>query len=221
MRLSDYVVVSDFDGTITMEDSNDLLVHALGNDENVQIEIDFCAGRMGNREAMVRHFDAMRISLQEYEDFIAANINIDADFDDFLAYIRERATPFFVVSAGFLQGIEVVLGSARLNGVKVFANELLGHPHISPRFAHANPACSKDFGPCGNCKQVCIETIRQKTGRKIIFIGDGLTDRCARADILFAKHDLARYCDEHSLPYQPYQRFSDVTAYLKKLEENI
>ena len=219
MSLNNYAVVSDFDGTITKEDSNDLLVHTLGNDRNAQIEIDFCAGRMGNHEAMQLHFDAMRITAREYKDFISANINIDEDFDDFLEYIRSRDIPFFVVSAGFRQGIEEVLGPKRLEGVEIFANDLLGQPHIAPVFAHANPACGKSFGPCGNCKQMCIDIIRKKVNRKIIFIGDGLTDRCVmeKVNLLFAKHDLARYCDENALPYQPYQRFSDVTNYLKNL----
>ena len=219
MKLSDYAVVSDFDGTITIEDSNDLLVHNLGNDRNAQIEIDFCAGRMGNREAMLQHFDAMRITAQEYKDFISANINIDEYFDNFLEYIRSQDIPFFVVSAGFRQGIEEVLGRKRLEGVEIFANDLLGEPHVSPIFTHANPACSKSFGPCGNCKQVCIDIIRRRVNRKIIFIGDGLTDRCVveKVDLLFAKHHLAQYCDENALPYQLYQHFSDVTNYLKNL----
>jgi hypothetical protein len=135
----------------------------------------------------------------------------------FISYLA-RALGKDVYEFSWGEGIEEVLGAQRLCGVEVFANDLLGEPHISPHFAYSSPACSKSFGLCGNCKQICIDIIRQKVNRKIIFIGDGLTDRCVaeKADLLFAKHDLARYCKGNGLSYQPYHRFSDVTKYLKK-----
>ena len=217
LDLSNYAIVLDFDGTITQEDSNDLLVHTLGNEKNAEIEIEFCAGRMSNREAMEQHFENMHISAREYRNFISNNINIDKDFDEFLQYVRGRDVPLFVISAGFRQGIEEVLGEERLRGIQIFTNDLLGEPYISPRFAYSNPDCRKSFGPCGNCKQICVDIIRDQTNRKVIFAGDGLTDRCIaeKSELLFAKHDLARYCDECNLPYQPYSCFSDVVKFLK------
>ncbi|MCL2574010.1 MAG: MtnX-like HAD-IB family phosphatase [Defluviitaleaceae bacterium] len=219
--LNEYVIVSDFDGTITQEDSNDVLVHTLGTLESMQIEADFIAGRIGNREAMARHFEAMSITAKQYKEFMITTIHLDSGFDDFLTYIRNRGIPFFVVSAGFRQGIECILGKSRLDGVQVFANVLSGNPYLKASPAHDEPLCDKTYGPCSICKKVCIDEIRQKTNKKIIYIGDGMTDRCVEADLLFAKHHLANHCEAHTLPYQPFETFDDITRFLKDCEAQI
>jgi len=215
LNRKEYAIVSDFDGTITIEDSNDLLFQVCGNTESAQIEADFISGQLANRPAMVRHFDVLRISLEEYHAFLDTHIHLDPGFDTFLQRIRAEELPFFIVSAGFRQGIVRVLGTERLEGVEVFANDLLGSPHLTPAFARETD-CTKPIGPCGNCKKVCLATIRQKTGRKLLYIGDGLTDRCAmeEADLLFAKDSLADYCKAKGLSYLPFQTFADVEDYL-------
>ena len=213
---NEYVIVSDFDGTITREDSNALLAEVCGNEENAQIEIDFIGGIIDNRSAFVRHFDAMQLTLRDYNDFIRSYIKIDPEFDSFLKLVREKNITLYIVSAGFRQAIEAVLGDERLNGVEVFANTLSGEPYITPKFATEMPDCDKPYGPCGNCKRNCITTIRQKCGRKILYIGDGITDRCVvgKADLLFAKDSLAKFCDENMPAYMPFNNFADIIVAL-------
>jgi len=211
-----YVIVSDFDGTITREDSNSLLVEACGNPENARIEADFISGYMSSRDAFIQHFDAMRISLTEYIEFIESNIAITEGFDKFLEITRKLEVPMFIVTGGYHQAVTSVLGDERLSGVEVYANNLSGEPHIKPVFRTKNPICEKAFGPCGNCKRDCIRTIRRESGRKILFIGDGITDHCAveEADLIFAKDFLAEYCKEQALPYVTYKDFTDIIDYL-------
>jgi len=215
LNREDYVIVSDFDGTITIDDSNNLLFEVCGNTESMQIEADFIAGRLANRPAMVRHFDIMHLSLDKYHDFLDTHIHLDPGFDAFLQRLRAEEHPFFIVSAGFRQGVQRVLGAERLKGVEVYANDLLGFPYLTPVFARETD-CTKPIGPCGNCKRACLAAIRQKTGRKLLYIGDGLTDRCAmeEADLLFAKDALADYCKAEGLPYIPFETFADVERHL-------
>jgi len=212
----EYVIVADFDGTITQIDTNYLLVKAFGSEENDQLELDLIAGKLGSREAFLRHFELMRITSQEYRDFICSAIEIDNGFDFFLEQVKRCAIPFYIVSAGYRQAIEYVLGGSRLQGVEVYANDLLGEPYLKPLFAGEKKVCDKTFGPCGNCKLDYLKKIRKKVGRKILFIGDGLTDRCAveEADMLFAKDSLAKFCDEDGVFYVPYKGFTDIAKYL-------
>ena len=209
---NEHVIVSDFDGTITKEDSNALLGEVRGNAENAQIEVDFLSGLMSNREALERHFEVMRITLREYEDFIKTNIRIDPYFDAFLKQVQLRAIPFFIVSAGFRQAVECVLGNEQHRDAEVYANDLQGEPYIKPIFATKKLSCDKPVGPCGNCKRDCLTAIRRKSGKKILYIGDGITDRCAieEADIVLAKESLAKYCDAQGVPYTLYENFADV-----------
>ena len=213
----EYIIVSDFDGTITLEDSNDRLIKAFGNAEVNQIEADFMVGKVSNRRAFELIFDVMHITADQYKEFITADINIDPKFDEFLELVHKRAITLLIVSAGFRQAVEYVLGTQRLENVEVYANDLLGEPYIKPIFATKNPDCDKPIGPCGNCKRECLKMIRQKSGRKILYIGDGITDRCVieEVDILLAKDYLAKYCDEHGLPYVPFSDFADVSKYLQ------
>ena len=216
MDMSEFVIVSDFDGTITVEDSNDLLVQVCGNAENIEIEAAYSAGALSNQETMNRHFELLCISLEAYYAFLDRNIHIDPGLDAFLQRVRRENIPFFIVSAGFRQGIERILGEVRLQDVQVFANDLQGEHDLMPSFALKDAVCTENIGPCGNCKKVCIDTIKVQTGRKVIYIGDGMTDRCAvqKADMLFAKDALAAHCQTHGLPYTPFVSFSDVACYL-------
>jgi len=77
-------------------------------------------------------------------------------------------------------------------------------------------SCKRAGGVCGNCKRLSIHAIRQKTDKKIIYIGDGMTDVCVveGVDVLFAKGYLADYCKSNRISYIPFEQFRDVEAYL-------
>jgi len=219
LHTEEYAIVADFDGTITTEDSNDLLFLSHGNGENLNIEADYCAGIVSGRETNRRHFQALRLGFQAYFDFLDAHIQIDPGFDGFLRHLRIRNAPLFIVSGGYRQGILRILGPERARDIQVFANDLLEEDgYLTPSGATNSAVCTESIGPCGNCKKVCIEAIRRQTNQKILFIGDGMTDRCAAqaADVLFAKegYALAEYCRTHELPYLPYRGFADLTSYL-------
>ena len=219
LNIEEYAIVADFDGTITLEDSNDLLALTCGDEENVKIEADFCAGLISGTEAMHRHYQAMRIGFREYFEFLDAHILIDPEFDTFLQQLRMRELPFFIVSGGYRQGIRRVLGEERMQDVGLFANDLLEEKgYLVPSAAMKDAVCTEPIGPCDNCKSVCIETIRRQTNKKILFIGDGWTDRCAarKADLLFAKEGctLVEYCQTHDLPYVLYECFADLIRIL-------
>ena len=219
LDLSAYAVVSDFDGTITLEDTNDLLFITHGSPENAKIEKDFRAGLTSDREAMVRHFEVSRMTFGKYYSFLDSYVHIDCGFDEFLRRLRGQGLPLFIVSGGYAQGIRHVLGEERIQGVQIFANDLLENgAHLTPSFATQSNVCTEPIGPCGNCKKICIDTIRRQTGKKILYIGDGLTDRCVtqKADLLFAKNNcaLAEHCRASGSPYVLFEGFADITDYL-------
>ena len=216
LNLKDYIIVSDFDGTITLEDSNARLVEVLGNEANAQIELDFIAGIMGNREAMDEHFKKMSICLDDYYRFLDEYIELDKEFDIFLDKVREKEIPLLIVSGGYNQGIRYVLGEKRLQGVTVVANDLVGEKTLAPRFATKQPKCKRAAGACGNCKMDFTKEVRNKYRKKIVYIGDGITDFCVASDVdvLFAKDFLADHCQKMQVAYIPFSSFGDVTKYL-------
>jgi len=219
LNIKEYAIVADFDGTITWDDSNDLLFLTHGNGENEKIEAEYCAGIASGKDTMFRHFQAKRLGFQEYFEFLDSHLRIDPGFDGFLQHLRMHDIPLFIVSGGYRQGILRILGAERAKDVQIFANDLLEeNGYLIPSSATKETVCTEPIGPCDNCKKVCLETIRRQTNQKILFIGDGTTDRCAakHTDVLFAKdgHALAEYCRTHHLPYIPYTGFDDITSYL-------
>lgn len=208
----DCVIVIDFDGTITRQDSNALLFEVFGDEYNQEIEQRFIAGTMGTREAMEKHFANLKLTEQQYNDFILQEIEIDPGFHDFYRNMQRHNLPLAVVSGGYINAIEAVFRREGLSLPTILANKLIfSSEGIKNVFYHQQPTCSEEFGPCGNCKAKHIRRYKQDF-EHVIFIGDGLTDRCGAryADTVFAKGSLASYCRENSLPYREFKDFVDL-----------
>ena len=214
MNITDYVIITDFDGTITNEDSNTLLEKMFGNAKSAEIEAAYTRGEKGGRETTEEHFKIINITQEEYYSFLDANIQVDPEFDAFLNLALSRNAHIYIVSGGYKQAIEHLLGKDRLTNVVISANELIevGN-YIKPKFAFDKVECSEVYGSCGNCKRLVIESIRKAVSKKLIYIGDGLTDRCAIkcVDFVFAKDTLISYCEEQNIPFKQFESFADIT----------
>lgn len=214
--LTQYAIISDFDGTISTQDSNDMLFKILGNTENERIEHLYKTGSIGTREGFQQHFEALELSEDEYSEFILNYIKIDSYFKKFYKKANEMEIPFFVVSGGFRNAISLLLKREGIEDLTVYANELITiNNRLTVKFAYDNENCKSEFGVCGNCKVRLLKTFRAMN-KKIIFIGDGLTDRCAaeQADIVFAKNELAEYCTSNGVNYILYDSFKDIYGFL-------
>lgn len=206
------MLVADFDGTITRQDSNALLVEVFGGQYNQEIERLYIAGQMGTREAMAKHFANLHLTEQQYIDFILREIEIDPGFPEFCRNAQKYGLPLAVVSGGYVNAIEAVFRREGLPLPAVHANRLVFTPQgIRNEFYHEEPDCAMDFGPCGNCKAEHVRRYKQEYGH-VVFIGDGLTDRCGArwADTVFAKGRLAAYCEENDLPYTKFEDFAEL-----------
>ena len=209
---SQYAIVSDFDGTISLLDSNEKLFKVLGNAENSRIEELYNESKIGTKEGFTRHFEALELKENTYREFIIDNIEIDRGFKAFYNRALKNGMPLIVVSGGFSNGISVLLKKECLESIPVYANRLVtSNGRLAVEFTNVNNNCSSIFGQCGNCKMQHLERFRENN-RKIIFIGDGLTDRCAasNADIVFAKKSLAKYCEGKGIKYINYESFDDI-----------
>lgn len=209
---SQYAIVSDFDGTISIQDSNEQLFVVLGNEENIRIEELYNESKIGTKEGFTRHFEALELKENTYNEFILENIEIDRGFKAFYNKTIENGMPLIVVSGGFINGISLLFKKESLESVPVYANRLItSNGRLTAEFTNVNHNCSSIFGPCGNCKLQHLEKLKENN-KKIIFIGDGLTDRCAalNADIVFAKKSLAEYCESKGIEYINYESFDDI-----------
>ena len=85
---------------------------------------------------------------------------------------------------------------------------------IEYSYPHTTPECAS----WGNCKCVTLVKYRHE-GKKIAYIGDGLSDSCPafKSDFIFALGALAEECKKRNKPYYPITTFYDVIDQLKDI----
>lgn len=205
------VVYSDFDGTITLRDSNDALVDRyIGAEKRQAYDRLFLEGHGTLWEILDTSLQACGVPLDEAIAFLRATVAIDRSFLPFHQWLVERDIPIEVLSAGLYEVVEAFLAAEGL-ALPINANRA----HCFPdRFglAPTDEAC-----PTGVDKAAILLAARSR-GLTTVFIGDGFSDRLAapHADLLYAKSALARYCDKQGIAYVPFERFAEVQADLER-----
>jgi len=203
-------VFVDFDGTISLEDTTDVVLERFADPSWQKVEAEWLAGRIGSRECMRRQVELIRATPEEL-DALCDDIPLDPQFPDLVALCRDHAIPVTVVSDGLDRTIGRML--ARLGtDVPLLANRLIyrGDRRWSLEFPYSSDAC---LSGAGNCKCLALEagadTLR-------ILIGDGRSDFCAAedADLVLAKAALAEHCQATGAPFIVFGNFAGATPLL-------
>ncbi len=207
------IVYSDFDGTVTKEDSVNKFLTLFADKEWLDVEEEWIRGEIGSRECLLRQVNLVpELSMQDLADYIDS-IQIDEGFIDFYKYVQSKNSELVIVSDGFDLFIKETLRKHNLKGIKYYANTLIFKDNrLSLEFNYGNPYCKNGSGVC-KCSTTRI--------KDFCYIGDGLSDVCVakKAGTLFAKKSLKKHCDEAKIDYYDYQTFEDVLAYFAKKGE--
>jgi 2-hydroxy-3-keto-5-methylthiopentenyl-1-phosphate phosphatase len=214
------IVFCDFDGTITETDVTDQILSELAEPAWREIEQRWVRGEIGSRECLERQMALVRASARELNTLIDA-VPLAPGFADFCRFAEARALPFYVLSEGFDYVIRRVLKRAGVegrlrNGRHLFSSELrVEDGGLLTAFPHPVAGCEHG---CATCKA----GIMKRLGRghaPIVFIGDGLSDRYAveAADLVFAKHELLKYCLARGIAFEPFRTFADIQQRLERL----
>lgn len=212
--MSNWTILCDFDGTISVEDITDTLLERFARPGWEDIEQAWKRGEIGSRQCMEQQIallDASREELDAHLDMMA----IDPAFPAFVAAARSAGVPLSVLSDGLDYSIGRILARNGLADLSVSANHLVACGERSWRlqFPHGNAAC-----PSGNCK--CMSAQGQHAQRRrVLVIGDGASDFCVAgaADFVFAKHRLLEHCRAAALPHRPIAGFVDALSLLPAL----
>jgi 2,3-diketo-5-methylthio-1-phosphopentane phosphatase len=209
-------IICDFDGTAAKNDVGNLLFRTFGDGRCYDIVNLWKEGKISSRECLILECQTVRVSKKQLEHF-ADNQQIDPHLKPLVEFCHQREIEITIVSDGLDFYIQKILKNHGLAGlVEVRANHLvfLDHDQIQPQFPYFEFGC----GLCGNCKGFHVREA-QKQGHRVIYIGDGLSDRCGakEADIVFAKqqHDLLAFCQEQGIPYHEFMNLEDVLNQLK------
>jgi 2,3-diketo-5-methylthio-1-phosphopentane phosphatase/HAD superfamily hydrolase (TIGR01509 family) len=209
------LILCDFDGTITLRDMGYLLLNRFSKGDWETIDREFREEKIGSKEAYLRIAKILHGEEQAVLDFLRKHSQIDPSFPSFYRYCREKDIDVKIVSDGLDFYIKTILEVHHLGNIPYDANE--GH-FLKPEgmdivFPHFNEAC----GHCGTCKKRLVQNHR-KDYDSILFVGNGISDRCAagEADFVFAKDSLYPYCIDQDIACHFYLGFRDILADLKK-----
>ena len=203
-------VFVDFDGTIVPRDATDFLFEQFADPSWQAIERDWQEGRIGSRECMTRQVALLRATPYALQRAIGV-LAIDRGFSHFVRQCRQAGIGMTVLSDGFDLVIEQVLRKFALD-LPFYANHL--ESHGADRWRVTFPSGRSDCRAlAGNCK--CSFTEPHSGSVKVV-IGDGRSDFClsGRADLIFAKAQLAALCGRHGVPHFTFGDFFDVSERL-------
>ena len=210
----DWQLIVDFDGTVSLEDTTDLILQKFAEPEWQDVEDEWLAGRIGSRECMTRQVDLLRVTPAKLDAFIDT-IRIDWHFKSFVRQCQRLELPLTIVSDGLDHVIRSVLRRAGLDNLPIAANHLehAGGDRWRLSSPHGSNAC---LALSGTCK--CAVSA-QRQGLLTLVIGDGRSDRCVaqQADFVFAKSGLVRFCEDKQLPFQPFADFAHASRLLSNL----
>lgn len=199
----------DFDGTVAREDVTDAVLRRFAAPEWEAIEAAWRAGEIDAAACMRRQIALVEASAEELDAFLDG-LEIDRGFAKFASWCRDSGVPLAVASDGVEYFAQRILARHGFAELPVFANRLVLD---AGRYALRHPWREDDCrAGAGVCK-CAVAGGRGWTSRyPLVYVGDGRSDRCVaeRADLLFAKGELARYCAARGLAYRPWTSFEDV-----------
>ena len=183
--------------------------HYADSAELARLDALYDAGQLGSRELMMWDMDVLPRDA-ELLTREAAQMAQDDAFPSFVAGVRGRGAHVEVVSDGFGFYVSSNLAALGVGDIFVATNEnRVGEGRAGMSFPFGHPTCFV----CGTCKRERVR-LHQASGRVVVFIGDGTSDRyaAAHADMVFAKGSLARFCASEGWPFLPWDSFIDVNA---------
>ena len=207
-------IFCDFDGTISIQDATDFILARFADPEWRDIEEQWKRGTIGSAQCMQRQVALIRAS-QHQLDAALDDIEIDPSFPAFADFCRSRRIALTVVSDGVDYFIHRILAHHRLPPLSVIANQLTIHGHNGDkRYRLALPFSQATCkSAAGMCKCHCV---RAAAGARV-YVGDGRSDFCVanKPELVFAKGNLAAFCERRSIAFHPYRQFDDVAQALK------
>jgi 2,3-diketo-5-methylthio-1-phosphopentane phosphatase len=214
--VSDWTILCDFDGTVTVEDTTDTLLERFGRPGWEALEEDWRAGKIGSHDCMAGQVALLDMNHDEFDAHLAERA-LDPAFADFVDAAQEQRVPIEILSDGLDYAIHNILRRAGLDSLPVVSNRLqqVTEREWSLAFPHAKAGCRVASGTCK-----CARATRAQTQRKrVLLIGDGASDFCVAeaADFVFAKGKLIAHCVANKIPHAAIDGFADALNLLPAL----
>lgn len=206
-------IVCDFDGTISLKDTTDLLLQTFASKDWLEIEQQWQHGLIGSKQCMQQQIALLDMSLHDLYSTLD-QIQLDTSLIELVNFCQSHHIPIIIVSDGLDIVIKYLLNKINLGHLTIIANQLIqtSERHWKLAFPNQNTHCKNESGTC-KCK------VATTLLHNVILIGDGRSDFCIahQAEYVFAKNGLQSYCHQQNIPFQAINMLSDSLVCLKKM----
>lgn len=208
------VIFCDFDGPLARRDVGHHLFHRFTGGRCDELIPDWKSGALSTRECLRREAAMFRGEPDDVYAFLDT-FELNPGFAELAGHADRNDIPVHIISDGLDLYINYLLSKNDLTHLPLICNHgRLQENGLVVAFPYPDPHHTGG----GVCKGDRIAEYRrgQKGPITVIFIGDGLSDIDAlpQCDLVFAKKDLARYCDRKNIPYTCFDTFYDVIGEL-------
>ncbi|KAI0204893.1 HAD-like domain-containing protein [Astrocystis sublimbata] len=223
------IFFTDFDGTITLQDSNDWMTDNLGFGTELR--------RAGNksvlegrpfRDAFQEMLDSVKTPFDQCIQLLLQNVKLDPAFKQFAIWCRQNNVPIVVLSGGMQPVIRSLLahlvGEEEAAAMQIVSNDVKARPGKSVNDENGWDIEYHDASPFGHDKSLEIRPYAALPDRPVMFYaGDGVSDLSAarETDLLFAKagRDLVTYCEKEKVPFTVFHDFSEIHKIVQDVVE--
>ncbi|HEY4977491.1 MAG TPA: haloacid dehalogenase-like hydrolase [Gaiellaceae bacterium] len=201
-------LVIDWDGTVTVADTMDLIVREFGDAELVDRFSDAFIDDSKPLPVTLQHvveseMATIKAPLAEVVEWLIEKVELRPGFVELAG--RERP---LLLSSNIRQLIQPVLEHYGIEA-DLLANELVSDGEAGWRVRFDGELCPV----CGErCKRPKLPS------GEVVYVGNGYSDRCpalASARV-FARCGLARYLDAVGAPYEPFGDFHQIASALER-----
>ena len=211
-------VLTDFDDTAAAQNVAEMLLEQFGDPDWKNVRQRFREGQIGLKEYQEITFRNIRADRATMQSYVKGHAHLRPFFGELWGFCQANDIPMAVVSQGLDFYIEALLERDGFKKVPVYAvNTEFRRGEISYHYNHAYPGKESQ----GNSKGFVVKSFQER-GCHVFFAGDGQSDlEAARlADVTFAHRTLAKFCDDESIPYQPFEDFRGMLLAVREYSRN-
>ena len=210
-------VLCDFDDTVAVQNVAEVLLERFGDGTWRELREAFRRREVTLKEYQEEAFRRLSVTRQAMQQAVREVCCARPGFVALWRHCQERGYPLAIVTHGLDFYVEALLEREGLPEVPYYAvATTFDGAGIRYLYKHTQVGCTA----WGNCKCAVLERYRRQ-GHRVVFVGDGRSDTCPaiRADVVFARSSLLRFCQEQGLPHHPFEDFHGVLAVLREWEQ--
>jgi 2-hydroxy-3-keto-5-methylthiopentenyl-1-phosphate phosphatase len=212
-------IFCDFDGTISTVDTTDLVLGQLADPAWEDLEARWRRSEITAAECM-RGQIALIGGDDDALQAVLDRVEIAPGFAEFAAWCQAGGIALTIVSDGVDGFIHHILQRHGLDHLPVVANRLAGDAIAGRRLEQPwiRAGCA---GGSGVCKCQVVSESLAPDDSLLVFIGDGRSDFCVsnRADLLFARDELAAHARSRAMHHHEFSDFHQITTTLAALRD--